>query len=98
MSLPATPSRPPDVVCIVPRAANAYSGGSSGRDIFSHHFVFIFVLGESVPDQVPDRHQANEPLLADDREMAKPSIGHFFHGYMNELVLTRRDHLGGHVH
>ena len=72
-------------------------GGSSGRDIFSRHFLFIFVLGESVLDQVPDRHQADEPLMADDREMAKPSIGHFFHRHMNALVLTRRDHHGGHT-
>ncbi len=27
-----------------------FPGRSSGRDVFSHHFLFIFVLGESVPD------------------------------------------------
>jgi hypothetical protein len=25
--------------------------------------------------------------MADDRQMAKPSIGHFFHGHMNSLVV-----------
>ena len=64
--------------------------GSSGRDIFalcSYSHSASRCLTKSA-----DRHQANDPLMADDREMAKPSIGHFFHGHMNVLVLPRRDH------
>jgi len=60
-------------------------------------FCSYSYFGESVFDQVADRYQADEVLMADDREMAKPSIGHFFHGHMNALILTHRDHHGGHT-
>ena len=73
-------------------------GTSSGRDIFSHRLVFILALGESVLDHVADRHQADEPLIPDDREMARAFVGHFFHGHMDAFILTRCDHLGGHLH
>jgi len=82
------------------RASNRQSlipGTSSGSDIFSHRLVFIFALAESVLDHVADRHQADELLIADDREMARAFIGHFFHRHMDAFILTRRDHLGSHV-
>ena len=53
---------------------------------------------KSVLDHVADRHQPDELLIADDREMARAFIGHFFHGPMDAFILTRCDHLGGHVH
>src|SRR5674536_321454 len=83
---------------IVPLAAKAYPGGSSGGDIVSHRLVFILAFVESVLDHVADRHQADEPLILDDREMARAFVRHFSHGHMDAFILARYDHLGGHVH
>jgi hypothetical protein len=56
--------------------------------------MFIFAFSELVLDQIADRHQAYDPIIAHDREMAKSLISHLFHGQMNAFILTRRDDPG----
>src|ERR1700730_16780209 len=63
--------------------------GLCGRDIFAHRPMLVFQLLEPIFDHVADRHDANQSLVENDREMAAAPDGHFSHGQIDGFVLMR---------
>jgi len=68
---------------------HALGMGSCGRDIFAQRLMLMFQLLKPIFDHVADRHNSNQSLVDNDREMAAAPNGHFFHGPINAFALLR---------